>query len=180
MGAVLYETTDAPPRVFAARPSKQFLKALLPRQKQIVALELVTVLVAYTTWRPHLRGKPFQLYIDNDAANRALTTGFSSRSDLARLAGLWWLIMARDGAAPWLWRVPSAVNPADYPTRPKEGWRLLGALHRYRKEEARPDWEGLIEALKADTLPEAAVALGGDLIKPYVDKEEGEGQPLHP
>ena len=101
LGAVLY-LPDGQVKAFSCRPGRGFLQALEPRQKQIVALELVTLLVAYDHWRAHLQGRPFSLYIDNDAANRAATSGFSSRADLARISGLWWLMMARDGSAPWL------------------------------------------------------------------------------
>ena len=46
LGAVLY-LPDGQVKTFACRPDRDFLQALEPRQKQTVALEPVTLLVAY-------------------------------------------------------------------------------------------------------------------------------------
>ena len=160
LGAVLFLPTGEV-RALACRPNRDFYNALPPRQKHIVALELVTTLVAYETWQHHLAGVPFHLYIDNDAANRALVTGFSSRGDLARMAGAWWLHMATDGSTPWVWRVPSSVNPADWPTRPADGWTLLRRLAPdYEKDTVHVDWARLTRTVSAAELPPAAVTLG--------------------
>ena len=83
-------------RAFGCRPNRDFLQALPPRKKHIVALELVTMLIAYQTWETYLKGRPFTVYIDNDAANRACVKGFSKRGDLGRMSGLWWMMMARN------------------------------------------------------------------------------------
>ena len=93
--------------------------------------------------------------------------GFSRRGDMARVSGLWWLMQARDGSAPWLWRVPSDVNPADLPTRPKDGWaKLQQILPTHVRDEVKPDWARIIRAMNAADLKDAAVALG-------LDKETG-------
>ena len=171
MGAVLL-MPGQPARAFSIRPPRKLIDALAPRQRHIMDLELITLLVAYMTWRHLLKGTTYSVYIDNDAANRAATTGFSRRDDLARLAALWWMIQARDGNAPWLWRVPSEVNPADWPTRPDDGWSKLKALFPdYIRDTADVDWPALIAAAQAADLPAAAVALGQDLL-PHAAKEE--------
>ena len=82
-------------------------------------------------------------------------------SSCARMAAIWWLTMAREGSSLWVWRVPSKKNPADWPTRPADGWRLLRRLApHYERDRVDVDWKRIMQAIHTSDLLPAAVALG--------------------
>ena len=56
-------------------------------------------------------------FADNTAANAALVKGYSASPDLAAMVGSLHLRLAREAIRPWIHLVPSALNPADAPSR---------------------------------------------------------------
>ena len=99
-------------------PSLEIIAALDPREDaQIMALELMAILVALRTFGPQLRGQTVRVWSDNVGAECTLRAGTASCIDHNLLVYAVWLEAIRHGLALWFERVPSDDNIADEPSR---------------------------------------------------------------
>ena len=74
---------------------------------------------------------------DNTAANAALVKGYSASPDLAAMVGSLHLLLARAAIRPWFHFAPSALNPADAPSR--GDFRKLRSIGATRVSFVFPD-----------------------------------------
>ena len=95
-----------------------------------------------------IRGRLVLHFIDNDAARFSLIKGTSPTLESAWLAGLLWEHDRNIDVHPWYERVPSASNPADYPSR--------GDFTFLKPEGCGPDYVSVkqFERYLAAALPE--------------------------
>ena len=70
--------------------------------------------------REQLTGRRAILFVDNEAACAALTTGTSKVPGALLLVYALWAIAAERDIGLWTERVPTGVNPADLPSRGEE------------------------------------------------------------
>ena len=102
---------------FASQLNPRWLPLISPRKTQIVVCEALAILDSICALRKAIHGNEVLLFCDNIAVVCALVKGASSQWDIqgiisaihAELAGLdcrWWI--------EW---VPTALNPADGPSR---------------------------------------------------------------
>ena len=70
--------------------------------------------------REQLTGKRAILFVDNEAACAALTTGTSKVPGALLLVYALWAIAAERDIGLWAERVPAGANPADLPSRNNE------------------------------------------------------------
>lgn len=97
---------------------------------QVATWELVAALCAIATVLSESDEVEIISFIDSAAALGTLLRGASRQPDWNALVGQLWLDAARQGCPMWAFRVPSAQNPADAPTRPTQKWRELQAMQR--------------------------------------------------
>lgn len=84
---------------------------------QIMALELLAVVLALASFKAALVGRNVRLWIDNQGGQFALLRGSAKALDHNRLVHEVWSFALRHGIGLWLERVPSALNIADEPSR---------------------------------------------------------------
>ena len=117
------------------------------RGAQVATWELVAALCALGTVLAEYRDIEMVCFIDSAVALGTIVRGASRQPDWNALVGNLWLGAAAKGCAMWAFRVPSAQNPADAPTRPESKWRELEAMHRAGFSEeawqwpAQPPWQ---------------------------------------
>ena len=111
-------------------PDGRFWNALLLRSdNQIVALELVAVVVSIATFARLLVARTVRLWIDNSAGELQLRRGSARSDDHNRLVHSVWLSSIEWGFNFWIERVPSKLNVADEPSRRDyRAMREIGAL----------------------------------------------------
>ena len=97
---------------------------------QVATWELVAALCAIATVLSESDEVELISFIDSAVALGTLLRGASRQPDWTALVGQLWLDAARQGCPMWAFRVPSAQNPADAPTRPTQKWRELQAMQR--------------------------------------------------
>jgi len=97
---------------------------------QVATWELVAALCAIATVLSESDEVEIISFIDSAVALGTLLRGASRQPDWNALVGQLWLDAARQGCPMWAFRVPSAQNPADAPTRPTQKWRELQAMQR--------------------------------------------------
>ena len=66
-----------------------------------------------TTFGDLVEGADIMLFIDSQAAEGVLISGYSSSPQLTALAAAFWQQVRKRAAAAWVGRVPSLLNPAD-------------------------------------------------------------------
>ena len=96
------------------------LNALAASTNAIFIFELFAMVASVFQLRAHLTGKRVILFVDNEAACAALTTGTSRVRGALLLVYALYAIAAEHDIALWTERVPTDVNPADLPSRNKE------------------------------------------------------------
>ena len=96
------------------------LDALAVSANAIFIFELFAMVASVFQLRDHLTGKRVILFVDNEAACAALTTGTSKVPGALLLVYALYAIAAEHDIALWTERVPTGVNPADLPSRHKE------------------------------------------------------------
>ena len=79
--------------------------------------ELLPVLVAAAIWRKDVTNRHTMFFIDQDAARRGLTNGYSSATRSGALIDMTTELLADSGAYSWSARVGTASNIADGPSR---------------------------------------------------------------
>jgi len=118
-------------RYCRARPDPVLEAQLLDRETQIAAYELAALVMILETFQEELRGTLWQCWLDSDVVRGGISNGSvkGTAVDLNLIVGKWWLQVAQLNIGFWSWRVPSAQNVADGPTRKdlREMW-LLGAV----------------------------------------------------
>jgi len=94
------------------------LDALLPRKdEQILALEIIAVLLVLVTFPDYCADALIRFHVDSQSALGILRKGAASSSDHNFLSGIFWMLSAGLPAGVWLDWVPSHLNIADGPTR---------------------------------------------------------------
>ena len=86
----------------------------------IFIFELFAMVASVFQLRDHLTGKRVILFVDNEAACAALTTGTSKVPGALLLVYALYAMAAEHDIALWTERVPTGVNPADLPSRHRE------------------------------------------------------------
>ena len=107
---------------------------------QVATWELVAALCALGTVLAEYDDIEIVCFIDSAVALGTVVRGASRQPDWNALVGNLWLGAATKGCAMWAFRVPSAQNPADAPTRPDCKWRELDAMHRSGFSEEAWQW----------------------------------------
>ena len=121
------------PAQFGAVAPQSVIDDWLPRATQICMVELVATVVALHTFEAYLRGKTVLLLVEAEAVEGSLVKGYSSRSDLCKLVGVFWDIVVELRALVNLDRVPTDYNCSDPPSRnkfsigDKLGWKTVPA-----------------------------------------------------
>ena len=114
-----------------------------PGQVQVIGqAEIISVQIAKLTWPDQLSGRRVIFFLDNDAASIGLVRAYSpvhaSLKIIAQSAALDWQLAIH----PWYARVPTAVNPADAPSR-LEVSGFLESLCAECIKSVVPDWWNL-------------------------------------
>ena len=79
----------------------------------------MAVVAALWTFREYLRNKFVLLLVDSQVVEAALIKGYSARSDICELVGVFWELALDLKCQIYIDRVPTDSNPADYPSRGK-------------------------------------------------------------
>ena len=132
MGAILFSK----PMIYACsgEATEEIVSALLPRQTQIIALELLAVAGALCSFRNEIAGHDIIVFCDNQSVCAALSKGASKALDLQFFATAFHTLCKEFHCCPWIEWVPTDANPADSLSRiglsifvPKVGRMLLPA-----------------------------------------------------
>lgn len=112
----------------------------------IFGLELLALTACMEDWAPFLAGRSIWVYMDNNNCLSAVTRGDSNAEAIAVLVSRLWDTLQRHHIAAWFSRVPSKLNPADFPTRDrplpfkagrKTTFKSLSSLYRLTVREMR-------------------------------------------
>ena len=109
-------------------------------QQVIGQAELLPVLVAAAVWQDIIASRYTLWFIDQDAARRGLTKGYSSAVRSGTLIDSTAELLADAGTIPWFSRVGTASNLADGPSRLDVGQLLRWCPEARRR---RVDWHSL-------------------------------------
>ena len=133
IGATVFCRGSATPAQFGVIVPQEVIDQWLPRATQICMVELVATVVVLQTFEAYLRDKTVLLLVDAEAVEGALVKGYSSRSDLCELVGVFWDIVVELRALVYIDRVPTDSNCSDAPSRnkfsigQKLGWKTVPA-----------------------------------------------------
>ena len=100
--------------------SEDELNALAASTNPIYIYELFAIIASAFQLREQLAGKRAILFVNNEEACAALTTGASKVPGALLLVYALWAIAAERDIGLWMERVPAGVNPADLPSRGRE------------------------------------------------------------
>ena len=117
-----------PPRIGGVRsqasPPVQFtevpddvISRWIPRKHQIAMVELLAVVVALETFAESLKDKFALWFVDSEPVQGALIKGYSAKDDVCELVGVVWQISLKLRVNIYLDRVPTDMNPSDFPSR---------------------------------------------------------------
>ena len=99
-------------------PDEETMAAWVLRiDDQIVALELLAVVVSVLTFCEELSGTSVRLWIDNSVGEFALSKGSAKAADHNKLVHIVWTLAAKFHFGLWVERVPSELNISDEPSR---------------------------------------------------------------
>ena len=90
-------------------------------------------MLALHTFRDYLFRKTHTLLVDAEAVEGALVKGYSARSDLCELVGIFWDLVLELKVLVYIERVPTDANHSDPPSRDKLkigealGWKSVKA-----------------------------------------------------
>ena len=87
------------------------------RATQIVPVEMLAAVRAVQAMADLISNKRVILLIDSEAVEGALVKGYSGRSDICELTGVFWALVRAVGADIYIDRVPTDANLADTPSR---------------------------------------------------------------
>ena len=141
MGAIVF----AKPQTAACcgEAPDQIVKSLMPRQTQIIALELLAVAGALSTFRDIIAGHDIIVFCDNQSVCAALTKGASKALDIQFFATAFHILCQEFHCCPWIEWIPTDANPADSLSRiglsvfvPSVGKMLLPAWSTFDPHDA--------------------------------------------
>ena len=89
------------------------MKSLLSRETQIIALELLAVAGALSTFRDIIAGHDIIVFGDNQSVCAALSKGASKALDIQFFATAFHTLCQEFHCCPWIGRIPTDANPAD-------------------------------------------------------------------
>ncbi len=87
----------------------------IPWSSQICMVELLTPVLAFETFKHYLKDKLVLLLVDAEAMEGALIKGFSSRSDVCELVGMFRDLVLESKSLVYIDRVPTDANCSDPP-----------------------------------------------------------------
>lgn len=127
---VFVDAASTPPRCAAVlfvgsriwytdvEPSQSLMSQFMARRdKQIMTLEILAIMVALSTFDEQLRGRKVIVFSDNKGAEFATGKGSSKAADHNQLVHEIWTHALRSHIHLWVERVPSADNISDSPSR---------------------------------------------------------------
>ena len=107
------------PMVFKSKADTA-LDGLAAQTNKIYIFELYAAVATVFALRRQLDGKKIILFVDNEAACAALTSGAAKNRCALLLVYTLWSIVAQCDLKLWIERAPSAQNPADLPSRGRQ------------------------------------------------------------
>ena len=134
VGAVMFAREMRLPAQFCEVVPPEVIAKWLPRSTQICMVELLATVLALQTFRDYLAGKTLILLVDAEAVEGALVKGYSARSDLCELVGVFWDLVLELKCLVYIDRVPTDANCSDCPSRDKLevgealGWKTVKAV----------------------------------------------------
>ena len=117
IGAVMIDRRLAVPVQFTAVVPKEVKAKWLDRKTQIVPVEMLGPIIAFSTFKDRLFDCDVLLFVDSEAVEAALVKGYSSKSDLCDLIKIFWDIVFTQRLRVFIDRVATDANPADWPSR---------------------------------------------------------------
>ena len=131
VGAVMFDRSRLLPAQFSEVVPQEVFDMWLPRATQICMVELVATVLALRTFKDYMKGKTLLLLVDAEAVEGALVKGYSARSDLCELVGIFWNLVLELKVLVYIDRVPTDANCSDSPSRGKLkvgealGWKTV-------------------------------------------------------
>jgi hypothetical protein len=119
IGMVMFARYFAVPAQAGGIVPEEFIAKWLPRATQIRMVELFATVVALKTFGDYLKGKSVLLFVDSEAVEGALVKGYSSRSDICELVGVFWDTVQSLKCLVYIDRVPTDANCSDGASRDK-------------------------------------------------------------
>ena len=107
---------DKLPSVFKSKADKM-LQKLAETTNKIYIFELFAAAATVFRLREQLTNKRVILFVDNEAACAAMTSGTAKNKCALTIVYAFWAVSAQFDIQLWTERVPSAENPADLPSR---------------------------------------------------------------
>ena len=121
VGGVIY-VDGMRPKFFGGKLSPRLVDKWLENKKHVIGLvELYAVVLARSVWAEHLVDRRVVYFVDNIPAMRTLIRGTSSEQDWRSVLLLYEELESVGHTFPWIARVPSKSNIADYPSRGEFG-----------------------------------------------------------
>ena len=121
LGGVLI--TDVGGAFFVAEVGER-LRRWLPEGSSSVIneAEALAALVWLQTFGRHLQGTDVLLFLDSEAAEGSLLSGYSKNRNLTAISGAFWTLSASRQIRVWIGRVSSRLNPSDGVSRRDRTW----------------------------------------------------------
>jgi hypothetical protein len=107
------------------------------KDSQIVALELLAIVLGLTTFEDRLKHAIVRVWTDNGGGEGAIKKGSGKAWDHNLIVHGIWLIAARHSFGIWFGRVPTKDNISDSPSR--SDYKLLNAMRATRLQPKMPD-----------------------------------------
>lgn len=134
VGAVIFDPKLGAPTQFSEVIPEAIQAKWLPRNTQIVPIEMVAPILALMTFRDRLLNTDLLLLIDSESVEASLVKGYSSREDLCDLISAFWNLITELKVRVFIDRVSTDANPADWPSRGdlsrgrQAGWKTVQAV----------------------------------------------------
>ena len=113
IGGVLFQRVPFAARYFSAEVRDEEIAEWLPRKNQIALIELLGVVIAFATFDEILAKRTIIIFTDSEVVEGALVKGYSSRSDVCHLVGVFWEMVADLESLVFITRVSTDANIAD-------------------------------------------------------------------
>ncbi|CAE7298793.1 unnamed protein product [Symbiodinium sp. CCMP2592] len=122
LGGVLISPSGSVVGWFSLLLESTDIRPLLPLKAEtgIGELEAIAVVLAFQLWEEHLKSTECVAYLDNEGARCSLIKGCSSSWSITRICHIFAKTCESHTVLPWLARVPSCSNVADYPSRGRD------------------------------------------------------------
>ena len=120
--------------------AEQFLDQLLPRHNHVASLELLAVVMMQWIFRALLEDTNWLVFIDSECVRQAICNGTMRKAgqDCNLVIGRMWIELCRIRTAFWSYRVESAANPADSPSR--NDLSVFDGLRAKERVASMPPW----------------------------------------